>query len=169
MTPEVERAYLGGGCFWCVEAVFEGIEGVGAVVSGFAGGNGPATYEEVCAGGTGHAEVVRIEYDPAKITYGQLLDVFWEAHDPTTPNRQGADTGAQYRSIILWTSEAERVAAGRSRDAAQARFHDPIVTEIVRLDAFYEADEKHQDYYARNSESRYCQLVIKPKLKKRGR
>jgi len=167
--PAPALAYFGGGCFWCVEAVFEGIEGVGAVVSGFAGGKGPADYHEVCSGRTGHAEVVRIDYDPAKVTYAQLLDLFWEAHDPTTMNRQGADSGSQYRSIILTTSDAERAVAEKSRDTAQARFHDRIVTEIVPLTGFYEADASHQDYYARNSENRYCQVVIKPKLRKLGR
>lgn len=163
------HAYLGGGCFWCIEAVFEGMEGVTSVVSGFAGGKGPANYHQVCTGTTGHAEVVRIDYDPAKVTYEQILDLFWEAHDPTTVDRQGADTGSQYRSIILYTDDAQRTAAERSRDAAQAGFHDPIVTQIVPLTEFYEADEHHQDYFAKNPGNRYCQIVIKPKLKKLGR
>lgn len=165
--PTIAHAYFGGGCFWCVEAVFESMEGVATVVSGYAGGKGKANYHNLDS--TGHAEVVRIDYDPAKVSYEQLLDLFWEAHDPTTLNRQGADHGSQYRSIILYTSEAERVAAGKSRDAAQAGFHDPIVTQIVPLTEFYEAEEYHQDYFTRNPENRYCQFVIKPKLKKLGR
>jgi len=166
-STDTAHAYLGGGCFWCVEAVFETMDGVSAVVSGYAGGKGRATYHNL--GATGHAEVVRIDYDPSKVTYEQLLDLFWEAHDPTTPNRQGADHGSQYRSIILYTSDSERAAAEKSRDAAQAGFHDPVVTEIVPLTEFYEAEEGHQDYFARNSDNRYCQVVIKPKLKKLGR
>lgn len=160
------HAYFGGGCFWCVEAVFESMEGVASVESGYAGGKGRATYHNLDA--TGHAEVVRIDYDPSKVTYEQLLELFWEAHDPTTLNRQGADHGSQYRSIILYTSDAERIAAEKSRDTAQAALHDPIVTEIVPLAEFHKAEEGHQDYYARNPGNRYCQLVIKPKLKKLG-
>jgi peptide-methionine (S)-S-oxide reductase len=164
---KLAHAYFGGGCFWCVEAVFETMDGVSSVVSGFAGGKGKVTYHTLH--GSGHAEVFRIDFDPSKVSYEQLLDLFWEAHDPTTLNRQGADTGSQYRSIILYTDDAQRVVAGKSRDTAQAGFHDPIVTEIVPLTEFHEADERHQDYFARNSENRYCQMVIKPKLEMLGR
>lgn len=164
---KLAHAYLGGGCFWCVEAVFETVDGVSAVVSGYAGGKGKANYHNLDA--TGHAEVVRIDYDPAKVTYEELLDLFWQAHDPTTLNRQGADHGTQYRSIILYAGEKEKEAAEKSRDAAQAGFHEPIVTEIVPMGEFYEAEDYHQDYFARNPENRYCTFVIKPKLKKLGR
>lgn len=166
-TNTLQRATLGGGCFWCIEAVFERLKGVHAVTSGYAGGHTPhPTYEQVCTGQTGHAEVVQIEFDPTQISYAQLLAVFWDAHDPTTPNRQGADVGTQYRSIILWHDEAQRAEAARSKAAAARRFSTSIVTEIVPLKAFYPAEPKHQDYYRRNPDAPYCALVIRPKLKK---
>ena len=165
--PKLSHAYLGGGCFWCMEAVFETVDGVKAVVSGYAGGKGGANYHNLNS--TGHAEVVRIDYDPAVVSYQELLDLFWEAHDPTTMNRQGADQGTQYRSIILYTDGEQKAAAEKSRDAAQAAYHDPIVTQIVPLDEFYVAEEYHQDYFARNPDNQYCTFVIKPKLKKLGR
>ena len=135
---KLAHAYFGGGCFWCVEAVFDTMDGVSSVVSGYAGGKGRATYHNLDS--TGHAEVVRIDYDPAKVSYEQLLELFWEAHNPTTLNSQGADHGSQYRSIILYTGDAERIAAEKSRDVAQAGFHDPIVTQIVPLTEFHEAE-----------------------------
>ena len=162
-----ETAILGGGCFWCVEAVYNRIDGVKTVVSGYAGGQKEdPTYEEVCSGTTGHAEVVQIHFDPKVITYEQILDLFWKAHDPTTLNRQGADVGTQYRSIILYNSEAQRGAAERSKARAAATFNGPVVTEIVPLSAFYPAEEYHQDYYRNNPHAGYCSFVIRPTLEK---
>lgn len=166
-----ESATFGGGCFWCLEAVFERLPGVQSVVSGYAGGTVPnPTYEQVCTGMTGHAEVVRIEYDPSVVTYEQLLDLFWRAHDPTTPDRQGADVGTQYRSIILYHSEAQRLAAENSRDslASRGEFSSPIVTEIIPLKNFYRAEEYHQNYFQNHPNAPYCTFVIAPKLKKIG-
>ncbi len=160
-------AILGGGCFWCLEAVYERIEGVNAVVSGYAGGTTvDPTYEEVCAGRTGHAEVVRVEYDPDRISYEEILDIFFKAHDPTTLNMQGADTGTQYRSIILYQDESQKRAAEKSIKKARSLFDDPIVTEIKPLERFYPAEEYHQDYFDRNRHAGYCMIVIQPKLKK---
>jgi peptide-methionine (S)-S-oxide reductase len=162
-----EMATLGGGCFWCVEAVFERLDGVKAVTSGYAGGaKDNPTYKEVCSGTTGHAEVVQIEFDPRKISYEQLLEVFWDAHDPTTLNRQGPDTGTQYRSIILYHGEAQKQAAEKSKLAAQTRFPRSIVTEIAPLTKFYAAEAYHQDYFRNNPNAPYCQVMIKPKLEK---
>lgn len=162
-----EVAVLGGGCFWCMEALFETLPGVLSVTSGYAGGHVPnPTYRQVCTGTTGHAEVIRVEYDPRRIRYEDLLEAFWEAHDPTTPNRQGEDVGPQYRSIILYLNEAQRDAAERSKAAAARRLARPIVTEIVPLDRFYPAEPYHQDYFRKNPNQAYCQLVIRPKLEK---
>jgi len=167
MESKNEFAVLGGGCFWCMEAVFEHVPGVKSVVSGYAGGHTRnPSYEEVCTDMTGHAEVVRIEFDPAVVSYGHLLDVFWNAHDPTTPDRQGADQGTQYRSVILFADEAQKAAAEKSKTAAQARYSDPIVTEIVPLKEFFPAEEYHQHYFAKNPTAGYCRLVIKPKVSK---
>jgi peptide-methionine (S)-S-oxide reductase len=164
-----EAATLGGGCFWCLEAVYERIPGVKSVVFGYAGGEkANPTYEEVCSGTTGHAEVVQVHFDPEVISYEEILSVFWKAHDPTTPNRQGADVGTQYRSIILYSSEEQARAAERSKAEAAAYFKDPIVTEIVPLTAFYEAESAHQDYYENNRHAGYCTLVIRPKLQMLG-
>lgn len=162
-----EHATLGGGCFWCVEAAFESLPGVLAVTSGYAGGSVPnPSYEQVCTGRTGHAEVVQIEFDPAKITFTQILDRFWKAHDPTTPNRQGADLGSQYRSVILYHNDDQKRQAEHSRTAIAQQFAKPIVTELVPLAHFYPAEEHHQDYFRRNPEAAYCAAVIAPKLKK---
>lgn len=164
-----ETVTLGGGCFWCVEAVYERIEGVSNVRSGYAGGEvANPTYRQVSAGTTGHAEVVQLDYDPAVISYAQILDLFWKAHDPTTRNRQGADVGTQYRSIILYHSEEQRVGAEASIAEAQGRFSRPIVTEVVPFTVFYDAEEYHQDYYENNPEYGYCRVVIQPKLDKLG-
>jgi peptide-methionine (S)-S-oxide reductase len=164
---ENQRATLGGGCFWCVEAVYQTVPGILAVTSGYAGGEVPnPTYEQVCTGRTGHAEVVRIEFDPGQINYEGVIDLFWKAHDPTTLNRQGADVGTQYRSIILYENEAEKVAAEKSKGRAQADFKDPIVTEIVPLEAFYPAEKYHQDFYDNNPDYPYSRAVIRPKLEK---
>lgn len=169
-TPSLARATFGGGCFWCTEAVFETEPGVKSVTSGYAGGHVPnPTYDQVCGGKTGHAEVIQIEFDPAVVTYDRLLELFWEAHDPTTLNRQGADEGPQYRSIFLFHDEVQRAAAERSKKAAQADFASPIVTEIAPLTEFYAAERYHQDYFRRNSSAPYCRVVIAPKLKKLGR
>jgi peptide-methionine (S)-S-oxide reductase len=162
-----DKAILGGGCFWCVEAVYEGRPGIRSVVSGYAGGKVPnPTYEQVCGGKTGHAEVVEITFDPALITYEQILDLFWDAHDPTTRDRQGADHGTQYRSIIVAANPAQRAIAEKSRAAAQARFKDPIVTEIVESAEFYPAEEYHQNFSERNPGNPYVRAVIAPKLEK---
>lgn len=158
---------LGGGCFWCVEALYERIDGVTDVESGYSAGEDPnPTYEEICSGQTGHAEVVKIIFDPAVVSLETLLDFFWEAHDPTTLNRQGADVGTQYRSIILHKSEEQASAAKASLKRAQARFKNPIVTEIEKLDTFFPAEKYHQDYFENNPNAPYCRFVIAPKLKK---
>ena len=162
-----EVATFGGGCFWCTEAVYERVDGVTGVVSGYAGGSvADPTYEAVSTGTTGHAEVIQISFHPDPVSYEDLLDLFWQAHDPTTMNRQGADVGSQYRSIILYHSEEQRAAAERSKAAAQKRFSDTIVTEIVPLTTFYKAEGYHQDYFAKNPNAPYCIFVIKPKLDK---
>ena len=162
-----ERAVLGGGCFWCVEAVYEGQPGIKSVVSGYAAGKNPnPTYEEVCSGRSGHAEVVEIAFDPAVISYEKILDLFWDAHDPTTLNRQGADEGTQYRSIIIAQNAAQREAAEKSKAAAQAKFRSPIVTEIVDFTEFFPAEDYHQDFGARNPGHPYVRAVIEPKLRK---
>jgi peptide-methionine (S)-S-oxide reductase len=164
-----ERAVLGGGCFWCLEAVYKRYEGVKSIVSGYAGGSKPdPTYEEVCTGSTGHAEVVEIEFDPAVLGYERILEIFWKAHDPTSLNRQGVDVGTQYRSIILYRDEAQRKAAEKSKARAAKLFERPIVTEIAPLKVFYRAEGYHQDYYAKNPFAGYCTFVIRPKLKKMG-
>ena len=162
-----QLATFGGGCFWCLEAVFERFAGVQSVTSGYAGGHTTnPTYKQVCNGDTGHAEVVQIKFDPAQIRYEQLLEIFWEIHDPTSPNRQGADEGTQYRSIILYQDETQKRAVEKSKAAAATRFKDPIVTEIVPLKQFYAAEAYHQDYYRNNPRYPYCAVVISPKLKK---
>ena len=164
---KTETATLGGGCFWCVEAVYERLPGIISVVSGYAGGQTEnPTYEEIGTGKTGHAEVVRITYDPAKISYEKIIDLFWEAHDPTTLNRQGADTGPQYRSIILTENDDQMRIANESKARAQTKSKSPIVTEIVPLTKFYPAEDYHQDFYRENPMHPYNQAVIRPKLKK---
>ena len=164
-----EKATFGGGCFWCLEAVFERIDGVKSVVSGYAGGTIPnPTYKQVCTGTTGHAEVVQIEYDPKVTTFEQLLEAFWGSHDPTTLNRQGADTGTQYRSIVFYSNDVQKSTAEKSKRAlaASGTYPDPIVTEIHPLTAFYKAEDYHQGYFDNNPNAPYCTFVIKPKLKK---
>lgn len=164
---QLEKATFGGGCFWCVEAVYERLDGVKSVESGYAGGTKVnPTYQEVCTGRTGHAEVAQITFDPARISYEKLLEVFWQAHDPTTLNRQGADVGTQYRSVIFCHDEKQKDAAEKSKKEAQKHFSDPIVTEIQPLTQFYKAENYHQDYYRNNSNAPYCRIVIKPKLEK---
>jgi peptide-methionine (S)-S-oxide reductase len=166
-SNHTEFATLGGGCFWCMDAVFKLLPGVKSITSGYAGGHTEnPTYDQVSTGDTGHAEVIQIEFDPQKISYDKLLYYFWEAHDPTTLNRQGADTGTQYRSIILYQSEKQKLLAEKSKLEAQKKFHSPIVTEIVPLKKFYRGEAHHQDYYVNNSDQLYSQAVIRPKVEK---
>jgi peptide-methionine (S)-S-oxide reductase len=166
-TNQTEIATLGGGCFWCTEAEFQILPGVKSVTSGYAGGTKEnPTYKEVCAGDTGHAEVIQIVYDPKVVSYEKLLETFWEAHDPTTLNSQGPDSGTQYRSIILYGSEAQKAAAEKSKAEAQKHFTKPIVTEIVPLTKFYKGEDYHQDYYRSNPNQPYCRMVIRPKVEK---
>lgn len=165
----MEHATLGGGCFWCLEAVYDRLNGVSEVVSGYAGGHvDNPTYELVCTGATGHAEVVQITFDPAVITYEDLLNVFFDIHDPTTLNRQGNDIGTQYRSVIFYHDEQQKATAGQviQRLAEQKKFDDPIVTQLVPQTKFFQAEDYHQQYYERNSRAPYCRVVIDPKLKK---
>jgi peptide-methionine (S)-S-oxide reductase len=164
---KMETATIGGGCFWCAEAVFQRIPGVKSVVSGFAGGTtANPSYEEVCTGGTGHAEVIQIKFDPGVISYEKLLGIFWEAHDPTTLNRQGNDRGTQYRSIVLYSNAAQKAAAEKSKAEAAREFSSPIVTQIVPLTKFYPAEGYHQNYYNLHTKEGYCQMIIGPKLHK---
>lgn len=158
---------LGAGCFWCTEAVFQRVEGVTEVVPGYAGGNTPhPTYEQVCGGKTGHAEVVRVDYDEAKVSLERLLHIFFATHDPTTLNRQGADVGTEYRSIILYSDEADAVKAQSVIAGLQGETEVPIVTEVAPLDTFYEAEPHHHNYFEQHPEQAYCQIVINPKLDK---
>lgn len=166
---KIETIVFGGGCFWCTEAVFTMLKGVHSVTSGYAGGTTvQPTYKEVCAGGTGHAEVIRVEYDPRTISLEDLLSVFFATHDPTTPNRQGNDVGEQYRSLILYQTEAQKTTAEQfiSQLNNSSREGKPIVTEVKPLKQFYPAEASHQQYYARNQQAGYCQVVIHPKLEK---
>ena len=167
MQTKNELATFGGGCFWCLEAIYKRIKGVVAVRSGYAGGTTTApTYDDVCRGVGGHAEVVQIEYDPAVVSYTQLLELFWQGHDPTTLNRQGADVGIQYRSVILYHDDRQRAAAEASRDAAQQPLRRPVVTTIEPLQTFYPAEKYHHDYYDTHPGATYCHSVIRPKLRK---
>ena len=164
-----ETAVLGGGCFWCIEAVFQQVKGVASVESGYAGGDVEnPTYEQVCSGKTGHAEVVRVSFDPDEISYRKLLEVFFYVHDPTTLNRQGNDIGTQYRSIILYTSPEQEKIAKELIDKLEEQkfFADPIVTQLEPLKVFYRAEDYHQSYYENNTAQPYCQLVIFPKVEK---
>lgn len=171
MTGEgrVETATLAGGCFWCLDGAYRDLRGVISVESGYAGGDLPnPTYEQVCTGNTGHAEVVRITYDPDEIRYRDLLEVFFSIHDPTTLNRQGADVGTQYRSAVFYHDEAQREAADQimAELTADGTFDDPIVTEVAALDIYYPGEAYHQDYYRNNPGQGYCQVVVAPKLAK---
>jgi peptide-methionine (S)-S-oxide reductase len=169
MAESKELATLGGGCFWCTEAVFSGARGVLRVRPGYAGGaTRNPTYEEVCTGQTGHAEVIQIEFDPAKISYRDILTIFFHTHDPTTMNRQGGDSGTQYRSVILFHSpEQQQVAQELIRDlTVEKLWKGPIVTEVVPYTTFYVAEEYHHAYYKKNPERGYCQMIIAPKLAK---
>ena len=167
--PGQETATLGGGCFWCLEAVFKDLEGVHSVMSGYAGGHVPnPTYKQVCSGRTGHAEVTQIVFDPKVVSYDDLLRVFFSIHDPTTRDRQGNDVGPQYRSIILTHSDAQRQSAEEIiREVREAKIWPaPIVTEVVPLEVFYPAEPEHHDYFARNPWTGYCQVVVAPKVVK---
>ena len=167
MGNNLEKATFGGGCFWCVEAVFERIDGVSDVISGYAGGHTKnPTYYEVTSGKTGHAEVCQITFDPAKISYDELLDIFWQAHDPTTLNRQGNDKGTQYRSAIYFHNNSQQKSVNASIERAKKLFKDPITTEIKALDQFYIAEVNHQDYFANKPNVPYCTFVIAPKINK---
>jgi peptide-methionine (S)-S-oxide reductase len=158
---------LGGGCFWCLEALYQRLDGVLAVQSGYAGGTvDNPTYEEVCRGTTGHTEVVEVTFDPDRITLRELIDFFWEAHDPTTLNRQGADVGTQYRSAVYYRDSAELEVIEASKAEAAPKFKDPIVTEIAPLQTFYPAEAYHDDYFNQHREAPYCRFVIAPKVKK---
>lgn len=164
---KLEKATFAAGCFWCVEAVFQRLKGVKSVIPGYTGGTSPnPTYEEVCSGTTGHAEAAQITFDSKQISYEKLLDVFWKAHDPTQLNRQGPDTGEQYRSAIFYHDEKQKKIAEKSRAEEKKNFDKPIITEIRPLKKFYEAEEYHQNFYNRNKFNPYCMLVIRPKLKK---
>jgi peptide-methionine (S)-S-oxide reductase len=167
-VSNLRKATLGGGCFWCLEAVYQEVDGVESVVSGYAGGHVPnPSYRQVCNGTTGHAEVTQVTYDPSVVSYRDLLEIFFTIHNPTTKNRQGPDVGEQYRSIILYHDEEQKTTAASVMDAlGDDVFEDPIVTEVEPLDTFYEAEEEHQDYYRNNSSLPYCQSVISPKVAK---
>lgn len=169
MTRRTQQATLGGGCFWCLEAVFAPLRGVESVVSGYAGGHVEhPTYEQVCSGRTGHAEVVQLTFDPAELSFREILEIFFTMHDPTTRDRQGGDVGPQYRSIILFHDEEQRTTAeGAIRELESGRvWDDPIVTEIVPLETFYPAETHHQDYYRNHALQPYCQVIIAPKVSK---
>ncbi len=165
----LQTATFGTGCFWCTEAQFQQLEGVVSVASGYSGGQIPnPTYKQVCTGATGHAEVVQIQFDPAKISFDELLAAFWQAHDPTTLNRQGADVGTQYRSVVFYHTDEQKAKAEEYKQKLNAEnaFGKPVVTEISPVTTFYKAEDYHQNYYNENGSQPYCQMVVKPKLDK---
>ncbi|UFS62788.1 peptide-methionine (S)-S-oxide reductase MsrA [Sulfurimonas sp. HSL-3221] len=162
-----EVALLGGGCFWCIEAVYRRVKGVSSAISGYAGGaTEHPDYRAVCSGTTGHAEVVEVTFDPDVISFGEILDIFWVIHDPTTLNRQGADVGTQYRSVIYYYNDVQKAEAEAAIAAAQTGFSDPIVTELSPAPTFYPAEAYHQNYFDLNPQQGYCQVVIAPKVQK---
>ena len=165
---KIKKATVGGGCFWCTEAIFRELKGVESVISGYSGGQAPGhpTYKEVCSGLTGHAEVVEITFDENEISYAEILTIFMTTHDPTTLNRQGADVGTQYRSVIFYENDEEKATAEQVVKEVQPYFEDKIVTEISPLEIFYKAEDYHQDYYNNNTSQGYCNAVISPKLAK---
>ena len=166
-SSHMETAVFGGGCFWCLDAQFKLVNGVKSVVSGYAGGTTKnPSYEQVCTETTGHAEVIQVEFDPGVVTYADLLRKFFHAHDPTTLNRQGSDVGTSYRSIILYSDVNQKRVAEEIKNEAQKVWPDPIVTEVVPLQAFYKAEDYHQDYFAKNPTQGYCRAVVAPKVKK---
>lgn len=163
------QAFFGAGCFWCTEALFEEVKGVLGVTTGYAGGKTKdPTYNEVCSGNTGHAEVVKIVFDPDQVSFSELLEIFWKTHDPTTLNRQGSDVGTQYRSVIFYTSEDQKSTAEYIKNELNrsGAFDKPIVTEISPLEKFYKAEDYHQNYFKKNPYQGYCQFVIGPKMEK---
>ncbi len=165
----LDTATFGAGCFWCVEAIYLQVKGVVAVNSGYSGGTVKSpTYKEVCTGNTGHAEVTQISFDPKQVSFDQLLEVFWKVHDPTTLNRQGEDVGTQYRSVIFYHTEEQKIVAEKYKKEldASGAWENPIVTEVSPLAVFYKAEDYHQNYYSQNGEQPYCKFVIKPKLEK---
>ncbi|WP_439128429.1 peptide-methionine (S)-S-oxide reductase MsrA [Polaribacter sp.] len=166
MKKNIQIATLGGGCFWCTEAVFQEVKGVEKVISGYAGGNVPGkpTYREICSGLTGHAEVIQITFDANCISFEDILVIFMTTHNPTTLNQQGADRGTQYRSVIFYHTETQKIIAVEVIKQLQAYFNDKIVTEISPLPIFYEAEQEHQNYYKENTQQGYCSYVIEPKL-----
>ena len=168
MSSNLDTAVFGAGCFWCVEAIFQNLKGVQSVESGYSGGTVEnPSYKEVCTGTTGHAEVAKIIFDPSVISYDELLEVFWTTHDPTTLNRQGADVGTQYRSVIFYLNDKQKESAEKSKkEIAPQIWDDPVVTEISPLTNFYIAEDYHQNYYNENPEQSYCKYVINPKLEK---
>ncbi len=167
MAGKTEKIVLGGGCFWCTEAVFQNVDGVVAITPGYSGGTtADPEYPEVYSGSTGHAEVARVEYDPGNVSLETLLDVFFSTHDPTTPDRQGNDVGSQYRSIIFYDSEGQGERVEAFIAGIRPDYERPVVTEVKPLDVFYPAEEYHQDYYVKNPEHGYCQVVIAPKVDK---
>lgn len=166
---ELKTAVFAGGCFWCTEAMFSELKGVKKVISGYSGGKvANPTYDQVCTGLTGHAECTQITYDPKQVTFGELLEVFWMTHDPTTLNRQGADTGTQYRSAIFYMDEDQKqeALAYKAKLEKEKIWKDPIVTEITKFEKFYPAEDYHQEYYKNNPNQGYCRIVITPKLEK---
>jgi len=166
---QTESATFGGGCFWCTEAIFKSLKGVETVESGYSGGKTKnPTYQEVCTGETGHAEVIQITFDPKVISFRELLEVFWETHDPTTLNRQGADVGTQYRSVVFYHSQEQKETAEKYKAELNKElvFKKPVVTEITVFDRFYKAENYHQNYFANNRAQGYCQFVIVPKIEK---
>lgn len=168
-NANLEQATLGGGCFWCLEAVYNELEGVESAISGYAGGHVPSpSYRAVCTGNTGHAEVVQVTYDPNAVSYDEILRIFFTIHDPTTLNRQGADVGTQYRSVIFYHDEEQKATAEAIIAELEQEdiWPNPIVTQVEPLDVFYEAEDYHQEYYKYNSQQPYCQVVISPKLSK---
>ena len=168
MNKNLQIATLGGGCFWCTEAVFQEVKGVEKVVSGYSGGNAPGkpTYREICSGLTGHAEVIQITFDANKISYEDILVIFMTTHDPTTLNQQGADRGTQYRSVIYYHDEKQQKISEEVLKQIQPYYDDKIMTEISALDIFYDAEKEHQNYYRENAQQGYCSFVIAPKLAK---
>ena len=168
-TKNLDTATFGGGCFWCVEAVYLQLNGVVSVASGYAGGQrANPTYEQVCSGGTGHAEVVQIVYDASKLSFDELLQVFWTVHDPTTLNRQGADVGTQYRSVVFYHNDYQKETTEKyiQKLNAEKAYSNPVVTEVSPLTAFYKAEDYHQNYYNENQNQPYCSMVIQPKVEK---
>lgn len=169
MSQHLETATLGGGCFWCTEAIYKQLNGVQAITPGYSGGDKQnPSYEEVCTGKTGHAEVVHLEFDPSQVSFAEILEVFFKTHDPTTLNRQGADVGTQYRSVVFYHSEEQKQTAEKiiRHLEEESVYPDPVVTEVTRFETFYPAEDYHKDYYEQHKNQPYCRMVITPKLEK---